>query len=240
MKLLLAILCISFSCSTSAQSDFLKNAKEHSRKLIHLENDLSENDMKEGLTNALRNGAEYAVQKASALNGFNENLTVRIPFPQEASKIASALSKIGMEEQIKLFEVNMNHAAEQASKKALNIIIDAIKNMNITDAFSILQGDDNAATNYLRNETNEFLYQSFKPVIVTSMQEFQVAQKWNRLVTKYNSIPLTQKINPDLEDYITNKAMDGLFILIAEQEQEIRLNPYARTSEILKKVFGEN
>ena len=95
-------------------------------------------------------------------------------------------------------------------------------------------------TKYLRNETNTFLYESFKPIVIKSMKQFEVAQKWNRLVTKYNSIPLTQKINPDLEDYITNKAIDGLFVLITEQEKEIRTNPYARTSEILQKVFGKN
>ena len=240
MKLLLVILCISASCTASAQINLLQKVKENSQKLISVQSGLSENDIKEGLTTALSNGAEYAVQKASAINGFNDNAIIRIPFPQEAQKIETILMKMGFEEQIESFETNMNSAAELASKEALSILSDAIKNMNVSDAFSILKGEDNAATKYLRNETNTFLYESFKPIVIKSMKQFEVAQKWNRLVTKYNSIPLTQKINPDLEDYITNKAIDGLFVLIAEQEKEIRTNPFARTSEILQKVFGKN
>jgi hypothetical protein len=251
MKHLLPVItmfCILASCPAAAQIGFLKKAKENSQQLIsgaidgvvNGEGGLSENEVIEGLTTALSNGAEYAVKKASAVNGFNDNEIIRIPFPSEARKIETALSQMGFDEQIKSFETKMNESAELASKEALNILGLAIKNMNVTDAYSILKGEDNAATTYLRSETNEYLYESFKPIVVTSMQQFEVAQKWNGLVTKYNAIPLTQKINPDLEDYITNKAIDGLFVLIAEQEKEIRLNPYARTSEILTKVFGDN
>jgi hypothetical protein len=244
----MTMFCILASCPAAAQIGFLKKAKENSQQLIsgaidgvvNGEGGLSENEVIEGLTTALSNGAEYAVKKASAVNGFNDNEIIRIPFPPEARKIETALSQMGFEDQIKSFETKMNEAAELASKEALNILGLAIKNMNVTDAYSILKGEDNAATTYLRSETNDYLYESFKPIVVTSMQQFEVAQKWNGLVTKYNAIPLTQKINPDLEDYITNQAIDGLFVLIAEQEKEIRLNPYARTSEILTKVFGDN
>ena len=243
----MTMFCILASCPAAAQIGFLKKAKENSQQLIsgaidgvvNGEEELSENEVIEGLTTALSNGAEYAVKKASAVNGFNDNEIIRIPFPSEARKIETTLSQMGFEDQIKSFETKMNEAAELASKEALNILGLAIKNMNITDAYSILKGEDNAATTYLRSETNEYLYESFKPIVVTSMQQFEVAQKWNGLVTKYNAIPLTQKINPDLEDYITHQAIDGLFVLIAEQEKEIRLNPYARTSEILTKVFGD-
>ena len=243
----MTMFCILASCPAAAQIGFLKKAKENSQKLIggaidgvvNGEGGLSENEVIEGLTTALSNGAEYAVKKASAVNGFNDNEIIRIPFPPEARKIETALSQMGFEDQIKSFETKMNEAAELASKEALNILGLAIKNMNVTDAYSILKGEDNAATTYLRSETNEYLYESFKPIVITSMQQFEVAQKWNGLVTKYNAIPLTQKINPDLEDYITHQAIDGLFVLIAEQEKEIRLNPYARTSEILTKVFGD-
>ena len=243
----MTMFCILASCPAAAQIGFLKKAKENSQQLIsgaidgvvNGEEELSENEVIEGLTTALSNGAEYAVKKASAVNGFNDNEIIRIPFPPEARKIETTLSQMGFEDQIKSFETKMNEAAELASKEALNILGLAIKNMNVTDAYSILKGEDNAATTFLRRETNEYLYESFKPIVVTSMQQFEVAQKWNVLVTKYNAIPLTQKINPDLEDYITHQAIDGLFVLIAEQEKEIRLNPYARTSEILTKVFGD-
>jgi hypothetical protein len=244
----ITMFCILASCPAAAQIGFLKKAKENSQQLIggaidgvvNGEGGLSENEIIEGLTDALNKGAEYAVKKASAINGFNDNKIIRIPFPSEARKIETALSQMGFENQINSFETKMNESAELASKEALNILGLAIKNMNVTDAYSILKGEDNAATTYLRSETNEYLYESFKPIVITSMQQFEVAQKWNGLVMKYNAIPLTQKINPDLEDYITNQAIDGLFVLIAEQEKEIRLNPYARTSEILTKVFGDH
>jgi hypothetical protein len=111
--------------------------------------------------------------------------------------------------------------------------------MNIKDAYSILKGEDNAATLYLNDQTNDFLYKSFKPIIIESMEKVEIAKQWNPLVKKYNSIPFTEKINPDLEDYITNKAIEGLFVLIAQQEKEIRQNPLARTTEILKNVFKD-
>ena len=240
MKLLFTIGSILFSYCASAQIDLLRKVNEKAQQMIQSDERLSETDIKEGLTEALNKGAEYAVEKASSINGFNDNEMIRIPFPPEAIKIEIALSKLGFKDQINSFETNMNNSAELASIEALNILSLAIKNMNVTDAYSILKGEDNAATQYLRNETNEYLYQAFKPIVIISMQQFDLAQKWNRLVTKYNSMPLTQKMNPDLEDYITNKAIDGLFVLIAEQEKEIRKDPFARTSDKLQKVFGDN
>lgn len=109
--------------------------------------------------------------------------------------------------------------------------------MTIKDAYSILKGADNAATNYLKEQTHSDVYRSFKPIINTSMQKHKVAQQWTTISTRYNALPFTKDINPDLEDYITNKAIDGLFVLLAKQEKEIRKNPLARTSDILKKVF---
>jgi enolase len=132
----------------------------------------------------------------------------------------------------------MNHAAESASKEALDLLVKAVNGMTINDAFSILKGADNAATNYLKEQTNADIYRSFKPIINASMQQHKVAQKWTTISTKYNALPFTKDINPDLEDYITNKAIDGLFVLLAKQEKEIRKNPLARTSDILKKVFN--
>jgi len=240
MKLLFAIGSILFSYCASAQIDLLRKVNGKAQQMIQSDERLSETDIKEGLTEALNKGAEYAVEKASSINGFNDNEMIRIPFPPEAIKIEIALSKLGFKDQINSFETNMNNSAELASIEALNILSLAIKNMNVTDAYSILKGEDNAATQYLRNETNEYLYQAFKPIVIISMQQFDLAQKWNRLVTKYNSMPLTQKMNPDLEDYITNKAIDGLFVLIAEQEKDIRKDPFARTSDKLQNVFGDN
>ena len=239
MKLLLATILILSSFYASAQIGFLKKANDKAQNLISSKLSVSEQDVKKGLVEALSKGSEYAIKEASAINGFNGNSLIRIPFPQEAKKMKEALVRIGLEEQIKSMEKSINQSAEIASKEALTILISAIKNMNIKDAYSILKGEDNAATLYLNDQTNDFLYKSFKPIIIESMEKVEIAKQWNPLVKKYNSIPFTEKINPDLEDYITNKAIEGLFVLIAQQEKEIRQNPLARTTEILKNVFKD-
>jgi hypothetical protein len=239
MKLFLATILLLSSFYASAQIGFLKKANDKAQNLISSKLSVSEQDVKKGLVEALSKGSEYAIKEASAINGFNGNSLIRIPFPQEAKKMKEALVRIGLEEQIKSMEKSINQSAEIASKEALTILIKAIKNMNIKDAYSILKGEDNAATLYLNDQTNDFLYKSFKPIIIESMEKVEIAKQWNPLVKKYNSIPFTEKINPDLEDYITNKAIEGLFVLIAQQEKEIRKNPLARTTEILKNVFKD-
>lgn len=239
MKLFLATILLLSSFYASAQIGFLKKANDKAQNLISSKLSVSEQDVKKGLVEALSKGSEYAIKEASAINGFNGNSLIRIPFPQEAKKMKEALVRIGLEEQIKSMEKSINQSAEIASKEALTILVKAIKNMNIKDAYSILKGEDNAATLYLNDQTNDFLYKSFKPIIIESMEKVEIAKQWNPLVKKYNSIPFTEKINPDLEDYITNKAIEGLFVLIAQQEKEIRKNPLARTTEILKNVFKD-
>ena len=232
---ILALTLTSFC--VSAQINLLKKANDNIKNLVRTDGTLSETDVKKGLSEALRKGSEYAVKNASQYNGFNSNSLIRIPFPPEAENIKNSLSKIGLQTQINSFEESMNHAAESASKEALDILVKAVNGMTINDAFSILKGADNAATKYLKEQTNADIYRSFKPIINTSMQQHKVAQKWTTISTKYNALPFTKDINPDLEDYITNKAIDGLFVLLAKQEKEIRKNPLARTSDILKKVF---
>ena len=228
---------LGFSFFSNAQIDLLKKASEKAFKLINTENPLSSEEISDGLIEALIKGSEYSVNSASAKGGFNYNSLIRIPFPEEAKKMKTALIKIGFKGNVESFEKSINSAAELASEKALLILMDAIKQMSIKDALSILNGEDNAATIYLQNHTYKFLYSEFKPIVIFSMKEVQIAKQWNKLITKYNSIPLTKKINPDLEDYITNKTIEGLFILIAIEEKNIRENPKARITELLKKVF---
>ena len=230
------LLC--FPVLVFSQIDLLKKASEKSKSIIPIKTQISESDVKKGLTEALNKGSQISVEKASSLNGFYKDNALKIFMPNEAKKMKESLIKIGLKNKVDDFELSMNRAAESASKNALNIFINAIKNMTIRDAFSILNGENDAATKYLKKETNQFLYDSFKPIIISSMKDVGVSKNWNFLATKYNSVPFTEKINPDLEDYITNKAIDGLFILIAKEEVKIRQNPSARTSQILKKVFN--
>ncbi len=219
------------------QIDLLNRASEKAQKIIPSKSQISEDDVKKGLIEALIKGSEISVKKASSLNGFYQNVAIKMLVPKEASKMKEKLIKLGFKKNVEDFELSMNRAAENASKDILNIFIESINKITLRDAFSILNGEDDAATNYLKKETQQFLYNSCKPIIRKAMEDVRVYKKWNSLVTQYNSIPLTEKINPNLEDYITNKAVEGVFFLIALEENKIRKNPSARTSEILKKVF---
>ena len=219
------------------QIDLLNRASEKAQKIIPSKSQISEDDVKKGLIEALIKGSEISVKKASSLNGFYKNVAIKILVPKEASKMKEKLIKLGFKKNVEDFELSMNRAAENASKDILNIFIESINKITLRDAFSILNGEDDAATNYLKKETQQFLYNSCKPIIRRAMEDVRVYKKWNSLITQYNSIPLTEKINPNLEDYITNKAVEGVFFLIALEEKKIRENPSARTSEILKKVF---
>jgi hypothetical protein len=237
MKLLLILTFSASSLICFSQINLLKKVSEKAEGLINTKAQLSEDDIADGLKEVLSSGSAYSVNLASADGGFNNNELIRIPFPEEAIKIKNSLLKIGFNGKVEEFENCMNKAAETASQKALSILMDAIKNMSIVDALTILNGEDNAATIYLKNNTHEFLYSEFKPIIISAMEKVDLAKKWSPLIKKYNTISFTKKLNPDLEDYITTKTIDGLFILITEQEKEIRTNPAARVTDLLIKIF---
>jgi len=143
-----------------------------------------------------------------------------------------------MKKQVDEFVLTLNRAAETASKEAAPIFVDAIKNMSIADGFAILKGNNNAATQYLREKTSASLKIKFNPIVKNAISTVEVTKYWNPIISAYNKIPFTEKQNPDLEDYVTTKAMDGLFLMIQKEEANIRLNPAARVTDILKKVFG--
>ena len=235
--ILLFLLSVTIS-STSAQINLLKKATEKANKLLKAEQHLTASEVSKGLVEALIQGSKKSVQSASVKDGFNNNTLIRIPFPEDAKKMKTTLIKVGMTNQIKQFEKSINSAAELASKKALNILIKAINSMSINDAFAILNGNDNAATQYLKKQTYSDLHTEFKPIINTAIAKVEVTKYWNPLVKRYNSLPLTKKINPDLEEHITTKTIEGLFILIAQEEKNIRKNPKARVSDLLQKVFN--
>lgn len=235
--IILFLFSISIS-STSAQINLLKKATEKANKLIKAEQPLTAAEVSDGLLEALIEGSKKAVQLASAKEGFHNNTLIRINFPEDAKKMKATLLKVGMHNQVKQFEKSINNAAELASQKALDILISTIKSMNINDAFEILNGNDNAATQYLKKQTSTDLETKFKPIINTAIAKVEVTKYWNPLIKRYNALPLTKTINPDLEEYITGKTIEGLFILIAEEEKNIRKNPKARVSELLQKVFN--
>lgn len=199
----------------------------------------TESEVIEGLKEALKNGAKYAVSTASKEDGFYKNERIFIPFPPEAQEMKEKLIEFGFGEKVNEFEKSLNRAAEKASKDVLNIFIDAIVNMSISDAMKILKGDDTAATSYLRKTTYNQLYERIFPIAKDAIEAVEVTKYWKPLVSTYNSIPgVKKKYNPDLDKYVTTKTIDGLFILISDEEKNIRKNPAARVSDILKKVFS--
>jgi len=199
---------------------------------------LSNEDVVSGLKDALKVGTDTAASGASKVDGFYKNAKIKIPFPPDAQKVETTVEKLGMQSQVDQFVLTLNRAAEEATKKAAPIFFDAIKNMTVSDGFAILKGDSDAATKYLRSKTDQQLHDEFKPIVEAAINKVEVTKYWTPIITAYNKVPFVQKENPDLNEYVTQKALDGLFILLADQELLIRKNPAARVDDILKKVFG--
>lgn len=199
---------------------------------------LSERTIIAGLKEALERGTTLAVEVVSRENGFLGNMEIRIHLPEELADVDKTLRRIGLGSKMDEFEESMNRAAEQAAALAIDIFIDAITQMTIGDARAILQGADDAATRYLENNYRERLYHSFYPVVERAMQEVGLARVYRFILDKYNSIPLIEKKEYNLDNYITNRALDGLFLMVSREEKEIRTNPAARVTELLEKVFG--
>lgn len=233
-----AFVLVSFLSNAQFNLESIKNkAKEVTASTQKVP--LTNNEIVQGLKEALNVGIEKAGAKASQVGGFNKNEMVRIPFPEEAKKMEEKLRLVGMGAQVDTFETALNKAAEKAAKEAAPIFISAIKSMNVSDGLNILKGEDDAATKYLNTTTSDSLYKAFKPIVQKAIKAVKVTQYWNPLATRYNKIPLTTKVNPDLEDYTTKKAIEGLFKLLAKEEKAIRNQPAARVTDLLKKVFSE-
>jgi len=199
---------------------------------------LSTDDIAGGLKEALLKGAQTGTQKLSSPGGFLENAALKIIMPQEVQKIKSTLRKLGFNKLVDDMIVTMNRAAEDACKTAIPIFTSAIREMTITDGINILRGSDTSATAYLRTKTNIALTQSFSPIIKTSLDKVNATKNWEKIITTYNSIPLVgKKMNPDLVGYVTDKSLSGIYTEIATQEKDIRANPAARTTDLLRKVF---
>ena len=195
-------------------------------------------DIAGGLKEALNNGISKQVTKLTATDGFYKNELVKILLPEELRKVDSGLRKLGLnslaDEGLKV----LNRAAEDAVKQATPIFVDAVRNMSFADARGILMGSQNAATSYLQNSTSTALYGKFNPVIKNSFNKVGADKVWANIITKYNSIPLVNKVNPDLTDYVTTQAMNGVFKMVAVEEINIRTNVTSRTSVLLQKVFA--
>lgn len=200
---------------------------------------LSNDDIVAGLKEALSVGAQNSSEKLSAVDGFFANAAIKVLMPEEAKKVESTLRNIGMGSMVDKAILSMNRAAEDASKSAAPIFVDAIKSMSIQDAFGILKGNDSAATSYLKGKTTSNLTSAFRPVIEEALRKTDATKYWKDVFETYNKLPTTfNKINTDLSSYVTDMALTGMFFQVALEEQKIRKDPAARVTDILKKVFG--
>jgi hypothetical protein len=216
-----------------------KKVEEKVEEKIKGEPKLSNEDVINGLKEALNVGTNNSTASASKLDGFYKNPSIMIPFPEQAIKVKNFAEKAGLKLQTDKFVETLNRGAEEAAKDAQPIFMDAIRNMSISDGFAILNGNDSAATKYLREKTIAELRVKFLPKVHDALQKVEVTKYWNPIVTKYNKVPKVEKQNPDLDAYVTDKTLEGLFKLVAEEETKIRKDPAARVSDILKKVFGQ-
>jgi hypothetical protein len=199
---------------------------------------LDDSTIASGLKDALSIGAKNAVALVSKPNGYFGNEAIKILLPDKIEKATELLGKIGYQKQVDEFILSMNHAAEKAAPKAASCFADAIKGMSIEDARKILSGGDTAATEYFKSKTSAKLYDEFKPSVSESMNQVGVAQKYNALMDKVPAVPFAKPESVDLNHYVTTKALDGLFHMVGQEEQKIRTNPVAQTTDLLKKVFG--
>jgi len=235
-KLLILLTLCSINAKAQSFQGILKKATEIASGAQ--KTGLSSDDIANGLKEALRVGAEKGCASLAKPDGFFKNAALKILMPPEAAKVESTLRSIGLNQLADDFILSMNRAAEDASATAAPIFVNAIKQMTITDGINILRGDETAATTYLRSKTTDNLKSTFNPIVKTSLDKVNATRYWEKAISAYNAIPFSnKKINPDLSAYVTEKAMEGIYSEIAKQEKDIRANPMARTTELLKRVF---
>jgi len=192
-----------------------------------------------GLKEALSIGTDKAVKNVSQVDGYFGNQVIKILMPEKIQRVADILGKVGYQKQVDDFVLSMNRAAEKAAPKAASIFVDAIKGMTIEDARKILNGGDTAATEFFKDKTHDKIYDAFKPIVSSSMNEVGVTLSYKEMMGKYESLPFMSKESVDLDHYVTSKAIDGLFYMVGQEEKKIRTDPAARVTDLLKTVFGK-
>ncbi|MEL7002470.1 MAG: DUF4197 domain-containing protein [Bacteroidota bacterium] len=203
------------------------------------EEQLTTDQVAAGLKEALVNGISNGSNQASKVDGYFKNPQIKIPFPPDVQRVEDKLRKIGLGKEVDKFVLTLNRGAEQAAKEAKPIFVAAIKSMTIRDAWNILKGEDDAATQYLNRVTSAQLKAKFQPIIRNALNKTNATKYYGDIIGTYNKIPFVDKADPELDNYATDKAMEGLFLLIAKEEKKIREDPVARTTELLRKVFSK-
>ncbi len=195
-------------------------------------------EMVSGLKEALNIGVGKGADKVSKTDGYFKNTAIKILMPPEAKEVETKLRALGMGNLVDDAILRMNRAAEQAGQKSKPIFVDAIKSMSIVDAVNIIKGPQDAATQYLKKNTTAKLTEAFKPIIQQELDKTEATKYWKQVFDTYNKIPFVTKVNPDLTSYVTQKALDGLFYMVAQEEGNIRKDPMAYASSLIQKVFS--
>jgi hypothetical protein len=240
MKKLFSVLFLAVGLVEMSQAQtFLKNLKKQVTGSSSSGSGLSSDEIINGLKQALTLGAQKSADKLSAADGFFKDAAVKVLMPPQAQNVEKTLRNLGMGKLVDDAILSMNRAAEDASKSAAPIFVNAIKRMTVQDGLGILRGADTAATGYLRKSTSPELTSAFHPVIDSSLQKTGATKYWKTVFDTYNKLPTTfRKVDPDLASFVTQKAMDGIFYYVAQEEQKIRKDPAAQVTDLLKKVFG--
>ncbi|MEN9334698.1 MAG: hypothetical protein RLY35_1878 [Bacteroidota bacterium] len=236
-KLIIATILL---CPLLGHAQNLKTLSNKANQAVQSNNKIpafSEKEAADALKEALTKGATLGADIVSKTDGYFGNPKIKIPLPPDAQAKEQKLKAIGLEKEVDQAVLSINRAAEDAGVKAKEIFVRAIANMTVSDAISIVKGELNAGTNYLKKQTQSALYADFKPVIEESLKKVGATKHYEAIVTQYNKIPGVTKLNPNLSDFVTQKAIDGLFIMVEQEEYNIRKNPVARTTALLKKVF---
>ncbi len=223
------------SCSVSNAQFWKKAANTISSGSKNISNE----DAVAGIKEALIQGTTKSVNLISLVDGYFGNPEIKIPFPPEAKTVEDKLRMVGLGDEVDKVVLSINRAAEDAATEVKPIFISAIKNMSISDALDIVSGNEHAATSYLQKKTTEDITIKIKPLIDNSLEKVDATKYWDDIIHTYNNIPFVKKMNPDLSEYVTEMAIEGMFVMIAKEEEKIRKDPLARTSEILELVFGD-
>jgi hypothetical protein len=239
----LFFLFMSFSLVASIPAQGLKDLQKKASGAIKTTGAtaaFTEEEAAKALKEAFSKGTEWGVAMVSKENGYFGNPKIKIPFPPDAQQVETRLRAMGMHSMCDDVVLSVNRAAEDAGPQAKAIFLKAIQSMTLTDAIQLVKGGEQSGTDYLKKSTRADLVNTFKPIVQTSLDKVGATRFWAQAVGTYNKIPMIQKVNPDLVDFATQKAVDGLFVMVAEEEKKIRKDPMARSSELLKKVFGGN
>ena len=232
--LLIALFTVQVPCASAQLTNILKGAK----KTIGKGGEFSESKIAAGLKEALEIGTGNAVDLVSKFDGYYKNLDIKILLPKSVQRVEKILRKVGFGSKIDNFEMSMNRAAEKAAPEAKALFIDTIKQISFDDARKILYGKDNAATLYFKEKTWDRLYNTFKPIVKSTMSEVGVTRYYQDLENKMRSIPFAGSKDFDLDKYVTDEALNGLFYMVEQEERKIRQDPLARVTDLLKEVFG--